>query len=64
MLFCCLCLIFLVMLSIGMSGLLRYWSMMDKSEDCCCHDPSFAGTVTRIKSIEHICECILPPTFA
>jgi hypothetical protein len=62
MLFCYLCLIFLVMLSIGMSGVLRYWSMMDMSEDCCCRDPSSAGTLTRVKSIERVCECVLPPT--
>jgi hypothetical protein len=62
MLFCYLCLIFLFMLSIGMSGVLRYWSMMDMSEDCCCRDPSSAGTPAHVKSIEHVCEYVLPPT--
>jgi hypothetical protein len=62
MLFCCLCLIFLFMLSIGMSGVLRYWFMMDMRENCCCRDPSCAGTLTRVKSIEVVCEYVLPPT--
>jgi hypothetical protein len=57
--YCCLCLIFLFMLSIGMSGVLRYWSMMDMSESCCCCDPSSAGTLTRVKSIEYVCECVV-----
>jgi hypothetical protein len=26
------------------------------------YDPSSAGTLTRISPIEHICECVLPPT--
>jgi hypothetical protein len=31
-----------------------------KVADCC--DPSSAGTLTHVSLIEHVCECVLPPT--
>jgi hypothetical protein len=31
-----------------------------KVANCC--DQSYAGTLTHVKSLEHVCECVLPPT--
>jgi hypothetical protein len=40
---------------IGYFGIGLIWACM-KVADCC--DPSSAGTLTCIKSIEYVCECI------
>jgi hypothetical protein len=47
------------MLGIGLSGVLRY-KPEGKVADYC--DPSFAGTLTRVNSLEQVCKCVLPPT--
>jgi hypothetical protein len=46
---------FLFMNKIGMSVVLRYWSLVDISKGCCWCDPSSTGTLTRIDLLEYVC---------
>jgi hypothetical protein len=47
--------LFFFMDRIGMSVVLRYWSLVDMSEGCYWCHPSSVGTLTHVNSLEYIC---------